>query len=422
MTLAHLLLIPLAAQSLELPGAEELGAAIDGWAAAGVEAEHLSGSLLVAHGGEVVVERHWGWANREHRVSCGPTTRYCIASISKPVTGAIAIRLGEQERLALTDTLDRFAPEFPRGSEITVEMLLRHRAGIPHRPVDIPDRMAPRTAAEVLAAAADEPLTFDPGSDSSYSTGGYSVLARVLEIAGGADYGALVAREIAGPAGLTVTSDPNDREVLPGRATSYVFGPGGFRHAELQDTSYLVGGGSLYSNARDVHRFGEALLRGRLGERARERYARRAGYRWNGVTDGFRAFADHHLQEDLWVVWTGNVHSGATDALRAAIPALARGDDIPPLEVPEVAAEPLTRSALERAEGEYQLRPGSNLTVRALDGALLVNDWLLLAQSDTEFFSPQDYGRVRLRLSAQGAVEGLDWEQGGRVTEMPKVN
>ncbi|MEM6571307.1 MAG: serine hydrolase domain-containing protein [Planctomycetota bacterium] len=418
--LVHVALLAAALQSPEDLD-PVLGEAIDAWAAPAVEAGHLSGSLLVAIGPDVLVERHWGLANREHRVPNGPKTRYCIASISKPMTGVITARLIARGDLALTSTLDSFAPEFPRGDEITVSMLLNHTAGIPHRPLDEPLRYVPRTAAEVLAAAAAKPLLFDPGTQENYSTGGYSVLARVLEIAGGADYATLVQREICVPAGMASTCHPSDRQVVPNRATSYVFTPRGMQHAALQDTSYLVGGGSLYSSPADIHVFARTLLDGGYGDAVTAAYAREDGYRWNGITDGFRAFADHYPAEDAHVVWCGNVHSGATDALRLVVPAILRGEEFPPVSVPTPAATPVPVETLRRIEGVYELRPGSEVSVRAYEGGLAVNDWLLVPESESAFFSPQDYGRVTLRVDDEGSVVGLDWVTGETTTVMPRV-
>jgi hypothetical protein len=42
-------------------------------------------------------------------------------------------------------------------------------------------------------------------------------------------------------------------------------------------------------------------------------------------------------------------------------------------------------------------------------GRLYFGQWPLLPTSETSFFSPQDYGRVRVVLSESGEVERFDW-------------
>jgi len=54
-----------------------------------------------------------------------------IASITKTFVGALALQLVQQGRLALDDAVTDHVPDWPRGSEITVRMLLSHTSGIP---------------------------------------------------------------------------------------------------------------------------------------------------------------------------------------------------------------------------------------------------------------------------------------------------
>jgi D-alanyl-D-alanine carboxypeptidase len=120
-----------------------------------------------------------------------PETRFNIASVTKPMTVTLAIQLMAERALGYNDTLAQWIPDFPRGNEITIAHLLRHRSGIPHRVTTVAEEVRPMTAADVVKAAKRVPLEFPPGSQMSYSSGGFSVLARVLELAGGKDYATL---------------------------------------------------------------------------------------------------------------------------------------------------------------------------------------------------------------------------------------
>src|SRR5262245_36048243 len=81
-----------AAQAPARDADSKLGRAIDAWAKPLVENGHLSGQLLVARGGKVIVERSFGYANRELKVPMTPETRLCVASITKPMTILLAFR------------------------------------------------------------------------------------------------------------------------------------------------------------------------------------------------------------------------------------------------------------------------------------------------------------------------------------------
>ena len=273
---------------------EELARRIDAYVRPLNEAGELSGVLLVARGERVVYERAFGMASYELGVANAPTTRFAIASLTKPITVALAVRLIEQEKLDLHDPLSKWLPDFPRGDEITVEHLLRHRSGLPHRVTTPAEETVRRTAADMVELAKRAELLFDPGSRSAYSSAGYSVLARVLELAGGESWAELVENVAFAPLGPAHTAHPDARRVMEGQARSYFRGPHGPLPAPLKDLSFLVGAGSLYSTASDVLAVQRAILDGSFGDGVRQRLAEDGSLRWSGITNGFRAFADHH--------------------------------------------------------------------------------------------------------------------------------
>lgn len=169
--IASVLSAPMRASAASAPDSTALGRAIDTCVAPLVRAGELSGQLVVARDGHVLVERCWGAADRERRRPMTPTTRMCIASITKPVNQAIALRLREEGRIAFSDTIGRFLPGYPHG-RITVEQLLNHSGGIPHRVTTDGDEQVALSPADVAARAGRTALLFAPGSRSAYSSAG----------------------------------------------------------------------------------------------------------------------------------------------------------------------------------------------------------------------------------------------------------
>jgi CubicO group peptidase (beta-lactamase class C family) len=183
-------LVPLALVFvLGSPDAAEISRRIDAYAAPYANAGHLSGNLLVTIGEDVVYERSFGMANFELGVPNKPETRFNIASVTKPMTVIAYVRLAEERKIAPADKLSKYLPDFPNADAITIEHLSRHRSGIPHRVTVEGEETVPRTAADMVALAARKPLEFKPGERYSYTSGGFSVFARVLEIASGESYG-----------------------------------------------------------------------------------------------------------------------------------------------------------------------------------------------------------------------------------------
>jgi len=399
---------------------QRLGAAIDAYARPLIEAHHLSGQLLVARRGQILVEREFGFADWELRAPVTPDTRFNIASVTKPMTITLAIQLMAEHAFGLKDSIARWFPDFPKGNRITVEMLLQHSSGIPHELVPDSEATRPMTAAAMVEIAKHRQLDFEPGSKSSYSSGGFSVLTRILEIAGGKSYGELLEARIFGQLGMTSSSDHDSRVLLPGRARSVVPGPRGLENGPYQDFSGIIGAGSVWSTARDLHRFVQGLVTGKLGP-GPQRSLAGDKVDFNGYTAGFRAYCDWDSVSGLEVIFVGNEHSGAPDLLRSAIPKLAAGEAVAAPVLPAMRPGAVAEAELRRSTGTFQLGNGTKLELTVHDGALWANDWVLLPMADGGFFSPRDYGKVHVVRAADGTIERLDWEQRGEVYPAPRV-
>jgi hypothetical protein len=90
--------------------------------------------------------------------------------------------------------------------------------------------------------------------------------------------------------------------------------------------------------------------------------------------------------------------------------------------VPGFAEVTVPDSSLRRVEGVYRLENGTRLEVRARDGVLWSNDWVMQPVSATRFFSPRDYGDVTAVAGPSGRVERLDWTQSGTVYPAPRIS
>jgi CubicO group peptidase (beta-lactamase class C family) len=395
--------------------------AIDAYARPLLERGDLSGQLLVLRHGRVVAERAWGKANLELNVPVTPETRFNVASVTKPMTATIAIQLITEKKLGANDSIARWIPDFPSGDSITVSLLLRHRSGIPHEIMPDSEMTKPFTAAEIVERAKRLPLDFRPGARESYSSGGYEVLARVLELASGKSYGELLAERILNPLGMTHTAHIDRHMLTRGHAIPYVPGPHGIEKAPFQDFSGLVGAGSVWSTARDLHRFVQAIVSGKLGETVRQSFVRHGRLDFNGRTSGFKAWAMWDSATTIEAIFVGNVATGAPDALKGDVLRLAAGESVPPPSPPALRADALPESELRRWVGVYQLGNGVRLDVHLVGSTLYSNDWVMLPAADGSMFSPRDYGVIRAVPGADGRLERLDWIQNGETYPAPRV-
>jgi len=242
----------------------KLAAAVDAYLRPLIDLDLFQGAVLIARGDRVVFEKAYGFANLELGVRNTTSQVFRIASLSKPFTEVALGRLVEERKISLNDPLSRYLPDFPRGQAITLDMLRTHRAGIPNlNSIPFDEEAAQRNSLDSLVRRiAREPLTFEPGSRSRYSNGGYALLAAVIEKASRKSYADYMEDAVFEPLGLHDTRHETDEMVVKRRAYGYTASPEA-RHALVlapyQQMMTKTGGGSLVSTVHDLHRFLRAM-------------------------------------------------------------------------------------------------------------------------------------------------------------------
>ena len=387
----------------------------------------LSGTVLVARGNRILLERAFGLANYELGVRFTPGTPTNIASITKPLTVIIAARLADEKKLSWGDTVSKWLPNYIYGSKMTVKQLIDHRAGVPHRLLPDSEETQPRTAQEMVEIANKVPLDFQPGTNEGYSSGGYAILAAVLERAGGGTYDELLQHYVASPVSAKTIRHVDSRMMLPGRASSAIPTDNGLIHPPLRDLSFLVGAGSVYTTPHDIFLVIRGLVNGVYGATARDSLMESDGLHWNGEGDGFRTIADWYPADSLTVIYFSNLRLGATDLIRHQIPKIVAGENVQPPVVPHPTAVSLSPAAQQRLVGDYDTGGGDINTITFASPSMIRwGERFLLAIDDSTFYSPADYAKVKFRSDSTGAVSEIDWSGGTWATHdehlhFPKV-
>jgi CubicO group peptidase (beta-lactamase class C family) len=214
-------------------------------------------------------------------------TPYDLASVTKPLTAAVAARLVRKGTLALDAALGDLVPE-ARGTAseaAPIELLLAHRAGLEaHRPLFEPLACGrPFDRARALRAAASARRIDCTGTISSggfaplYSDLGFLLAGAAIERAAGRALDELVAQELDRPLGTHLGSVRRWRARDPAFAkrvapTETVAWRGGALSGVVHDENAwaLAGHGSAghagaFGTASDVARFGVALLEALAG-------------------------------------------------------------------------------------------------------------------------------------------------------------
>jgi CubicO group peptidase (beta-lactamase class C family) len=163
----------------------------------------FSGAILVAKGGEILINKGYGLAIRDKGISNTSETVFSVGSITKQFTAAGILKLEMMGKLSAEDTLGKFLSDVPPAKQkISLHQLMTHTSGI-GGDVGGDYEIAERddTVKKILA----QPLRSEPGTEFFYSNAGYSLLAAVVEKASGRKYEEFLSEYLFKPAGLLNT-------------------------------------------------------------------------------------------------------------------------------------------------------------------------------------------------------------------------
>jgi CubicO group peptidase (beta-lactamase class C family) len=258
--------------------------ALRAWFDARVATHDFSGAALVWRDGAPVFGYAGGVAHRGHGVPVTATTRFGVASLSKPVTAITVLRLVERGLVGLHQPLIEILPPEQLISAITPEHtlyhLLSHTSGLPDYIDDNDEtdsswiaafdrvplhRM--RRPADLIPLMADLPAVAPPGTVTTYLNSGFVFVGLVIEAVTGRPFGDVSMEEVIRPAGMVDTSHETFEEEPARLATGYVTDDGpfeGWRSNMLTIPSVPMPDGGMITTTTDLARLFDALLGGRL--------------------------------------------------------------------------------------------------------------------------------------------------------------
>ena len=371
-------------------------------------ANQFSGVVVASENGKVIYEKAFGLANADFKISNQLNTRIGIASITKPMTSVVLSRLVEANKVALADKLSKYIPDFPNGDKITIEMLARHRSGIPHRVMPPEAESLPYSSAEFVEKVKQAKLAFEPGSNRLYSSAGYSVLARVLEIASGKPFSQLLQEYVFTPAGMTDSVDFDGDAVMERRAQDYYLSPNGLVNVPLKNYSFLVGAGSVYSTARDVYRFAEAVVDGKYGEAAKASLVGERNFSSSGSTNGHRAYLEIARDKKYGFVILAN-SAGIFDIISQGLLEILQGKEVTVKSFTIPKAIPNPNKDLNEFLGHYKRNDGSATEIVLRNGFLYSGDIKLYPTRPDCFFEYRFFGDVCFIRDAASKIKEIKW-------------
>lgn len=230
----------------------------------------FSGAVAVFHQGQIIYEGAFGLAVREWEVSNDLQTRFLIASVTKPITAALIMRLADSGRLAPEDPITKHLSSYrsDTGDRITIHHLLTHSSGLPNYAVwpafwdENPSRMK-YTKEEFVKRFCSGDLLFSPGSESRYSDANYYLLALIAEHASGLAWPQALAHWVLEPLGMSNSGVIVESAVISRRAQGYLLRGDTYSTPPYINYEHTqMGAGDMFSSVGDLLRFERGLSAG----------------------------------------------------------------------------------------------------------------------------------------------------------------
>jgi CubicO group peptidase (beta-lactamase class C family) len=241
----------------------------------------FNGSILVAKDGNIVYEKYAGFVNPLiKKDSLGIGNAFHLASVSKTFTAMAVLKLWEEGRLSIQDSLGKYFPNFPY-KDITVKMLLSHRSGLPNyvHYLDLNgwDKNKMVNNVDVLTSLymMKPPLEFPSGRHFSYCNTNYALLALIIEKVSGQSYTTFLNQTFFTPLGMRDTYVYSLKDTARAML-SYQYNN---RPYKLEFLDAVYGDKNVYSTVRDMLKWDQALYAGSLFKQATLDSAF-AGYSW----------------------------------------------------------------------------------------------------------------------------------------------
>ena len=190
-------------------------------------------------------------------------TFYELASISKQFTAAAVLKLVEEGKMKLTDTLTSFYPELPYRN-VTIHQLLSHTSGLPEYfdfPVSYFDTSHLLTNQELITVLSKQKpqILFSPGYNYKYTNTNYVLLAAIVEKAADLRFEDYVRQNIFLPAGMTQTFFFSEKEENSDKSIA----KGHLRNKSELPVNYLdgtLGDKGVYSTPEELLKWKEAFF------------------------------------------------------------------------------------------------------------------------------------------------------------------
>jgi CubicO group peptidase (beta-lactamase class C family) len=228
----------------------------------------FNGVVLIGQKDSVFYSGAFGWSDYEKKEPNMLESSFQLASVSKQFTAVAILQLYEKGLLSLTDTIEKFFPDFPHHG-ITIHHLLIHRSGLPNYHYFLQNLPLESDTSITCQNVVNEitkkgiPLYASVNRRFQYSNTGYAILAAIVEKVSGIPFDQYLGKNIFTPLQMNNSfvysgkGDPKKTNTTKG----YLYR---WREAHDNILDKVLGDKGIYCSAVDLFKWDQGLYKNQV--------------------------------------------------------------------------------------------------------------------------------------------------------------
>jgi CubicO group peptidase (beta-lactamase class C family) len=268
--------------------------------------KNFNGNVIVAKGDKAVLNKTYNIPHENDSLIVNKESRFIMASVSKVYIKLAILKLVDLNKVKLTDKLDKYIPDFPGGSKITIEHLMEHQSGLPRELTNY-KMYETLPLNKIVEISKNEKLQFEPGTKSLYSNVGYFLLHYIIDKSSKKGYNKFIDTNILSKMKLKNTGEYNYTDHID----HFTYGfdrEDGKLIATSQANISRYETGNYYTTIEDLYSFSKQILTGNVlkKETALKMFGKDSILVQAGGRSGYRAYFYKNLKTDITFLFLSN--------------------------------------------------------------------------------------------------------------------
>ncbi|CAI8738094.1 serine hydrolase domain-containing protein [Chryseobacterium sp. IT-36CA2] len=268
--------------------------------------KNFNGNVKIAKNNKILLDKTYNIPDEDKALQVNKNSKFIIASVSKIFVKYGILKLVEQGKLKLSDPLNKYISDFPNGEKISIENLLFHQSGLPREIKDY-EKYDHLSLEKIIELAKQEPLQFQPGTQTLYSNVGNFILHDLIGKLSDKGYWNFIQTEIIKKYHLKNTSEFNSAQSLSDFA--YGFSSENGKIIAVPHTSInRFETGNYVSTTDDLYSFSQQLISGKnlRKDLVLTMFGKDSQLVQAGGRPGYRAYYYQNLKSGITFIFTSN--------------------------------------------------------------------------------------------------------------------